>query len=342
MDTTKIKYCNNNGFLIKNDRNKYNILKKINNIVGYNVLNTNYKIYSDRLIHSLKHPSMLATYITIGKPCLIFLTKLFGENVTLIIEKTVNDNNLYPKIVSVLLNFDEILYTDTLISAEIYRHGSSWYLIIDTLLIYKGFKVSYSNVNNIKMINKITDGVKYNPVNLCKVISKKFISPNNIGTFLNKTNLRLKGLKFIKDTPIYFHFDKRSITYNNNKNLPELPENNSYLITEKLKELKNANTNKKLIRQSHKQSPIFILELRKTKFYGIYNLFAKRDSSTYEKLGVARIETIEISSEIINKLTRVSKFNIEADYDYNFDKFRVLKLTHNRNISTYKMIKKSI
>jgi hypothetical protein len=180
MNTTKIKYCNNNGFLIKNDRNKYNILKKINNIIGYNVLNSNYKIYSDRLIDSIKHPSMLATYITIGKPCFIFLTKLYGENVNLIIEKTVNDNNLYPKIVSVLLNFDEMLYTDTLISAEIYRQGNSWYLIIDTLLIYKGFNVNYTNVNNIKMINKIADGVKYTPINLCKIITKKFISPNKI------------------------------------------------------------------------------------------------------------------------------------------------------------------
>ena len=44
MDTTKIKYCDNNGFLIKNNRNKYNLLKKINNILGRNVLNYNYKI----------------------------------------------------------------------------------------------------------------------------------------------------------------------------------------------------------------------------------------------------------------------------------------------------------
>jgi len=341
MNTTKIKYCNNNGFLIKNDRNKYNILKKINNITGYNVLNSNYKIYSDRLIDSIKHPSMLATYITIGKPCFIFLTKLYGENVNLIIEKTVNDNNLYPKIVSVLLNFDEMLYTDTLISAEIYRQGNSWYLIIDTLLIYKGFNVNYTNVNNIKMINKIADGVKYTPINLCKIITKKFISPNKIDEFLNKTNLKLKGIKFINKTPIYFHFDNRSIAYNNNSKLNQLPDNNTYLIKQKLQELR-AVTSNKIIKHNCKQSPKFIVELRKTDVYGIYNLFAKKDISTYEKLGFARIETIEISSEIINKLTRVSKFNVEVDYDYNFDKFRVLKLTQNRNISTYKMIKKSI
>ena len=341
MDTTKIKYCNNNGFLIKNNRNKYNVLKRINKILGYNVLNNNYKIYSDRLINSLKHPHMLATYITIGKPCLIFLTKLFGENITLIIEKSVNENSLYPKIVSVLLHFDKILYSDTLISAEIYRHGSSWYLIADTLLMYKGHKVAYSNINNIKMINKIVGGIKYSPVDLCKVISKKFISPNKINEFLNETNLRLKGLKFIHKHPIYFHFDKRSISYTNTT-LTELPENNEILIKQKRKELNNLTNNKKAVQQIYKKSPRFILELRKTDFYGIYYLFAKHTASNYKNVGIARIETIEISSEIINKLTKTSKFNVEADYDYNFNKFRVLNLTLNRNISPYKTIKNSI
>ena len=49
MDVLKLKYCNNNGFLIKNNRSKFKILKKINNILDYNVLSNNYKIYSDRL-----------------------------------------------------------------------------------------------------------------------------------------------------------------------------------------------------------------------------------------------------------------------------------------------------
>ena len=342
MDTTKIKYCDNNGFLIKNNRNKYNLLKKINNILGRNVLNSNYKIYSDRLINTLKHPGMLATYITIGKPCIIFLTKLFGENVTLIIEKTTNDTNIYPKIVSVSLNFDKNLYCDTLISAEIYRHGSKWYLIIDTLLIYKGFKVTYSNINNIKMINKIADGIKYHPINLCKVIQKKFFPPNKIDDFLNKTNMKLKAIKFIHNTPIYFHLDKRSIVYNNNKALTELPENNNYLIKEKLKELNKISDNKKFIKHNQKQSPKFILELRKTNVYGIYNVFAKKNNTSYENMGIARIETIEISSEIINKLLTVTKFNVEVDYDYNFNKFRVVKLSNNNAITEYKIIKRVI
>jgi len=342
MDTTKIKYCNNNGFLIKNDRNKYNFLKKINKMLGYNVLNNNYKIYSDRLIHTIKHPGMLATYITIGKPCLIFLTKLFGENVTLIIEKTINDNNIYPKIVAVLLHFNEILYDDTLLTAEIYRQGSSWYLIIDTLLIYKGSKVNYSNSNNIKMINKITREINRTPLDSCEVICKKFISPNKIDTFLNETNLRLKAIKFINKIPIYFHLDKRSIRYNSNIALFELPDNNAYLIKQKRKELNNSDTLKNDVKHVHKQSGIFILELRKTKFYGIYNLFSKKDATMYENMGIARIETIEISSEIINKLLKKSVFNVEVDYDYNFNKFRVLKLIGNKTLSLYKTIKNSV
>ena len=343
MDVTKIKYCNNNGFLIKNNRNKYNLLKRINKILGDNVLNDKYKIYSDRSINTIKHKHTLATYLSIGKPCLIFLTKLFGENITLIIEKSTNDNNLYPKIVSVSLHFNESLYTDTLMSAEIYKNNESWYLIVDTLLIYRGHKVVYSNVNNIKMINKIVNEIKYYPIDLCKVIAKKFVAPNTIKPFLQETNIKLKGIKFINNQQtINFYFDKRYIKYSTDLELFKLPDNNNVFIKEKLEQLENSETQNPSLRKSLKKSPKFILELRKTDSYGIYHLFSKKNNTNYENLGIARIETIEISSEIIEKLKQTSSFLVEADFDYNFNKFRVLKIINTGKITLYTIIKKSV
>ena len=343
MDTLKIKYCNNNGFLIKNNRNKFKILSKINKILGYNVIDNNHKIYSDRLIHSLKNRHMLATYLSTGKSCCLFLTEIYGELTSIIIEKNSNDKNLYPKIITVSLHFNKELYNDTLFSTELYRSNNNcWYLILDSLLMYKGNKTEYSNINNIKMINKAVKEMKYYPIDLCKVIAKKFVKPSDIQNLVDKTNINLKGLKFINRFPIHFYFNKKYITYSNKTNLVNLPSDFSDIIREKIKEL-NIETDTSITNTvSTMKSPKFILELRKTDVYGVYDLFAKKNQTEYEDMGIGRIETIEISNEIINKLRLCNKFNVIADYSYNFSKFRVLEITKNRNISKSIDIKTSI
>ena len=343
MDTLKIKYCNNNGFLIKNDRNKFKILSKINRILGGNVLDNNHKIYSDRFIPSLKNRQMLATYLSTGKSCYLFLTKIYGELVSIIIEKTSNDENLYPKIISVSLHFNEELHTDTLFSTELYRvNNNCWYLILDSLLIYKGNKTDYSNLNNIKMINKTIEEMKYYPIDLCKVIAKKFVKPCDIQNLIDKTNIKLEGIKFINRFPIHFYFNKKYITYSNNTLLLNLPSDFGNILKDKIKELNKENNNQTIKTMCTKISPKFILELRKTVVYGIFDLFAKKSNGKYEDMGIARIETIEISTEIINKLRTCSKFNVVVDYGYNFSKFRVLELTRNKDISKSRDIKTSI
>ena len=84
MDSIKIPFCNSNGMLIKNDRNKYSILNKINTILKYDILNSNKNIYSYKKINELKHKYTVCSYVSSGKECFIYLTKIHNENVSLI------------------------------------------------------------------------------------------------------------------------------------------------------------------------------------------------------------------------------------------------------------------
>jgi len=340
MDVLKLKYCNNNGFLIKNNRSKFKILKKINNILDYNVLSNNYKIYSDRLEYALKNRNTACTYLTTGKPCLLYLTKINGEPIALIIEKTINKNNIYPKIISVSLHFNDELYDDTLLTAELYRIDNNWFLIIDTLLIFKGKKTLYQNHNNIKMLTLIIQKYQYLVGDSCKVIVKKYMKPSEIGEFMKTTNFKLSGIKFINKSPIHFYFNKKFITFRNDR-LFILPTSNEKFIQEKLKELTTKPKNKVISKVKNDVAKTFILKIKTTNNYGIYHLFATKKSEL-KNLGIARTNTLEISNQLLEKFRNVSEFNVEAEYDYDFNKFRVIKIVEKSTLSNYNNISKLI
>ena len=340
MNTTKINYCNNNGYLIKNDRCKFEILQNINKILKYNALDTDFKIYSDRLTSNLRNKNVLVTYISTGKECLVFLTKINGEPTALIIEKSINTNSLYPKIIAVSLHFNPNLYGGTLLTAELYKFDAdSWYLIIDTLLIYNGFKTTYSNSNNIKMINQIVSGMHYKPMDLCKTIAKTFVKPTEVNPLLDG-NIKLKGLKFINKTPIYFYFNKRFISYPKVTALHLLPSSiDTTLGAYKAKLMRNTKVVDSII--SAKISPEFIFRLRQTDDYGIYHLFCHKKGSECN-MGMARVSTIEISTELIENFAARRPVYVSSSYNYRFKKFEILKLVRPQTLSNYAVIKSSI
>ena len=333
MDILKTKYCNSNGYLIKNNRNKYNILKYINSIMGTNILNKNYKTYSDRLEHIVKNHNTVVTYLSIGKPVFLYLTKINGENITLIIEQDVNTSNLYPKIVAISLCLKGELYSNTLISAELYKLGDDWFILLDSVYMYKNKKIIYAYKNNDQVIKKIVEGYDYNGLDSCKIIVKKYFTPDKIEDFINSTNIKLKGLKFVNKSNIHFYFNKKYLNYNQRGDLYKLPENSNTHIKNKIKELeKNIIENKS--QNKRVDSKKFILNLKTSDSYGIYDLFCNKN----KYMGIARIETIEISKMIINKLKTTNSFTVAVVWDYNFNRFKIIGIDVMGELTEYKNI----
>ena len=183
MDVHKIKYCNNSGFIIKNDRTKHDIIKSIEDKIGINLLTNYEKTYSDKLKSSFKNIDMLVTYITYGKQAYLYLTKLYNENIALIIETQYNDKNKYPKIISIPLHFHESMYNGTLFFGEIYKlsNSSKWIYLVEKLHMIQNRSYTNNTIKNVEIINDILDN-SYSYISLSpfKILAKRYFTLDKI------------------------------------------------------------------------------------------------------------------------------------------------------------------
>ena len=153
MNSHKISYCNSSGFLLKNNRSKFDIIDNIKNRLGYDFINPIYKSYSDRLLPIIKKNNLICTYITSGKSVYMYLTKIYNENICLVIELEKNKQNKYPKIISIPCNFSDTLFNNTLFFGEVYRdHKKKWFFIIEDILLLNGNNPGNTTIKKIKNV----------------------------------------------------------------------------------------------------------------------------------------------------------------------------------------------
>ena len=156
-------------------------------------------------------------------------------------------------------------------------------------------------------------------------------------------DLKLKGIKFLGlKNPICFYLTNNN--YNNNYNkLLKLPKikhclkDNIAKIKQEYVCVKNIDIDIIGTLLDYKEKN-FILELRKSKVYGIYDLFAINNNSL-KKIGIARIDTIEWSNKLIEILKTNKALIVETRLDINFRKFKILKILKSTSISDYSNIK---
>ena len=342
MDTHKINYCCSSGFLVKNDRIKHDIISKITDSLGFNPLNLYEKSYSDRLVNLLKSKDLLGTYISLGKYVFLYLTRLYNENIALIIETNCSSDNIYPKIISVPCSFKDHLFDGTLIYGEIFRtKQKTWHFLAEKLYLYENRSIKANVINNIKIINDIIDkGYSFSSINPFTIQVKKYFKLNDIeGSIeeLSRNNISLKGIKFYGlKTAINFYFNTHH--YNKDKyNMRDLPEINTDIEDSKkelIEMIENEQEYKEClinIPEDYKAEYLY-LEMRKCDSYGIYELYARVENSyKLEFVGKARIEMIEMSQNIINDTRK--RFIVMCKYNYIFKKFDILHIVDNNVIS---------
>ena len=349
MNCHKISYCNSNGFLLKNNRSKFDIIDNIKNRLGYDFLNPTVKSYSDRLLSVIKNKNLLCTYVTTGKSVYMYLTKIYNENICLIIELESNQSNKYPKIISVPCNFSSNLFeNNTLFYGEIYRDfKKKWFFLIEDLLIYNDKIYNKTIYNSLQLVNKILNNeYQYLPISPFLVKIKKYFTLDTISENIDTLSLSLKGIKFkgLK-TPICFYFTTNH--YNKDKNTFEiLPKINNSLDFQK-KILKKEYLDDQEIDLDVIESFLdykekeYILELRKSDIYGIYNLYAVKNK-ILKKIGVARTESIEISILLLNLLENLDAIIVKVKLDKNFKKFTVKEVIKKSKISDFNEIKNEL
>jgi len=340
MDSIKIPFCNSNGMLIKNDRNKFSLLNKINTVLKEDILNCNKKIYSSRKLDELKHKYTICTYVSSGKECFLYLTKIHNENVSLIIELSTNNRNKYPKITSIPLHFNRKLYEGTLFYGELYRNDNHWYFLVESIKIMNGRKYTDTNqYKNILSLHKTIDEHYRHVPELAplEVVAKKFVAPNKLNSLLVDTNINIKGVAFITNNkPIYYYLNKY-IQPNNFLRL--LPDGTRKETLQEIHDALEIQNEVDLKKSTIVCSDSFILTLKKSDTYGIYHLYSSNKSEDVY-IGIARTDTIEISLILLHIFKKHTRHNVECVYDNRFNKFRVVKLSYKHSTSYGELRKK--
>ena len=152
MDSVKIRFCDSNGYLIQNARSKSDIIQTLIDRYNLDIFNMYEKSYSDRLIDVIKTKPFYSCLITRGKPYILYLTKIYNQNVSLLIDLK-SKNNMIPKITVVpLLSIDSELFKDTVFYGEMLNYKGTWVFMIESCKVYRGKSMHKKQpLDNIKL-----------------------------------------------------------------------------------------------------------------------------------------------------------------------------------------------
>lgn len=337
MDTVKISFCNSNGFSISNIRSKTKIINSIKERYSLDIFNNNNRIYNDYILDILKkNKYLLCCLITNARPYIMYITKIYNDNVCLLIDLKIKDN-FAPNIIAVPLSIDYDNYKETIILGDLYKNSKTykWEYLLEKCVVFKGRPFNSNNqIKNLNICNDIIKNIGYNILTPFNISLKEFCSISEIGALVNRNvqhNLGIKiyGLK----TPVVYYFSKKYmpnskytsvklINYTLKKSLQK--DKDDLIKTFSLTEGENNDNNDNLIKIIENDIDIereFILKMKKSSTYGIFELFSKNN-----KIGISRITTIELQNKLIEIFKKRTHISVSAYYNYNFDKWNVERI----------------
>lgn len=197
MQIGTISFCDKIGYNIKSNDVKKQILEDLEKRFNIKILSKHYELYDDNTtIQKLtKNPHMMSLR-TNGNIYYMILFKYGETNMTLMIDKKIQQGYFLPRIIIVRTGFDEALYTNyTIFEGEMVKcRDNSWNFIITDIITQKG--KMFKDVNLMKRINIIYDILdeqyKEGPIDVFKIKVKKYFNYSEV-----------KEMMCIKDTLPY-------------------------------------------------------------------------------------------------------------------------------------------
>ena len=341
MQANRINYCNSSGFLVKNNRFKSELLKKLLFKYKFNPLKNYEKNYSDRFLDNIKKPHTLCSFITKGKKCFLYCTKILNENITFIIESKISENNLFPKIISIPFCIsDKEYYNDSIFSGDMIYFDNYWTFMIEDCILFKGYNIKENFLKRIEKVNNlIKNHIENKDISPFDIKQKKIFTVNQIENEISNCKIPILGVKFFTNFVINFNFNK-NFKSNNNFHL-NLLENYNY---DKIEEEKNILKDefeendvifiKKTNNLDYDFNKIFSLKMEKSENYCIYNLYALDKFNNYKFIGISRINRIEISLHFLSIFKKKKECLVETRYNPIFKKWEIVSES-NKKISSF-------
>jgi len=337
MDTVKITFCNSNGFSISNIRSKTKIINSIKERYNLDIFNNNNRIYNDYILDILKkNKYLLCCLITTARPYIMYITKIYNDNVCLLIDLKIKDN-FAPNIIAVPLSIDYDYYKETIILGDLYKNPKTykWEYLLEKCIVVKGRTFNSNNqLKNLNICNDIIKNIGFNILTPFNIRLKEFCSISEIGALVNKNQQHNLGVKIYGlKTPVVYYFNKKYIpnskytsvkliNYTLKRSLQE--DKDDLIKTFSLTEGENNDNDDNLIKIIENDIDIereFTLKMKKSSTYGIFELFSNNN-----KIGISRITTIELQNNLIEIFKKRTHISVSAYYNYNFDKWNVEKI----------------
>jgi len=353
MDTIKIKFGNSDGYMIKNNRVKHDILKKLKDLYNIEPINIIEKSYSDKLLDPILNADTLVCFISTGIRYIVYLTKIYNECTTILISTSANNiENGYPRMIVIPLSISEQLFNETIIYSELIQNKvlNTWSLYLERMVVYNGqMMYAKSNLEQLKLIYNIYENkFKATLLDAFTIRVKKYITVRQIEENLKTIEYNIIGIRFYTlRSPIVFYF--YTSYYDKIKSeIIKLPDNFDNKILElktKLLEDSMGETNKNNNIEVEDTTCLdnkFIVIMKPSVHYGIYNIYTE-NNSILVYIGVSRIPTIELNQFFHKYFKTHSISKVYCKYNYIFDKFEIYgNITNNENTTNFKDIEKYI
>ena len=292
MQLGEISFCDKVGYNIKSDDLKKRILRELESEYKFKVIQRHFAKYqSDQHDTILKNnPHMLCTK-TNGNPYLLYLTKINFVNQCIFIDKKIQQNYHYPRMILSKFWFDDELFNNTLFEGEMVKDDDGhWTFLIGDLIADKGEILATQNL--LKRLTRIhelleKDYVFDKNINVCDFRVKKYFLYSELNhlrfEYPKLLNYSIRGI-ILK--PLFFKF--QDILYNFDDNL----------ITNVTRtKLGKIFIEKKLDDPSFLQPTTQNLWVVKTDMVDIYHIYDDENN----KLGNAFVNTLKLSKMLQNE-----------------------------------------
>jgi len=355
MDCSIINYCGKNGYLVRNNRLKSDLISELLEKYKINLINFNKMIYNDSLLEKIMKEEYIVSFLSGGYRSLLWIFEFNGIATTLIMERNISDNrtteNVYPKIMCVSLELENLeKYINSVWEVEVNKKPGSeeWEFIITDLLVLKEERYEGDMLEKIEEINNFHSNLKkenywgYNwnvkRYYLLSDFGKNYVKLYNEFEYY-KNGILFHNIKTCKEIVFFYKLETYNNYYNDKSELNKRMKLIKYDDSKVEEDYKNIVEEYKCIEKLGSENEIFeemLLDLIsvesnllvKNVGYGIYQCYG------YNKLGDRGNRIVKygnIRFESIEELERWKKILmkpsiIRCKYNEKFKKWKALEM----------------
>lgn len=326
----EISFCGKIAFNIKSDETKKYILERLEKLYQIKIVQKHYEKFNERSLNILEKNPYLICVRTNGNPYYLYLLKHNLVQYCIFIDKKIQQGYYLPRMIIVQLQFNDILFEDTVFEGEMIKtKNNKWFYIINDLLAISGNHLL--NVNLPNRINKLYEIIKnyytydiFDPFKICIKEYFNYTELNYIITnHLEKLPYTSRGLYF---KPLFLKF--KDILYNFDESLIKKVERFKYTTIKKfITNTDEINKPENIIEDNKIEIIENIIDnntinywIRKTNNPDIYELTDINNND----IGIACVPTMKISKvlrEIMKDKNMIDKVKLPFIFSEKFNKW---------------------